>query len=118
KSFGFIYSDWKFLDDFYLNANLTLQTSEVQASRYEGKSMTQDKYGKNYEYRTKVLLKEKRPLYGQVPVLCNLGLQYSGERLGANIALNHMGYKTFTTGLSPDVVEYERPRSQLDAQLS
>nr|WP_138728944.1 TonB-dependent receptor [Pedobacter ureilyticus] len=118
KSFGFVNSDWKFLDDIYLNANLTLQTSEVQGSRYEGKSMAQDKYGKNYEYRTKVLLKEKRPLYGQVPVLYNLGLQYSGKRLGANIALNHMGYKTFTTGLVPEVVEYERPRSQLDAQLS
>lgn len=118
KSFGFIYPNWKFLDDVYVNGNLTLQQSEVQASRYEGKSIAQDKYGKNYEYRTKVLLKEKRPLYGQVPVLYNIGLQYDGERLGGSIALNHMGYKTFSTGLEPDVVEYERPRSQLDAQLS
>lgn len=118
KSFGFINTGWKFLDNIYLNANLTLQQSEVQASRFEGKSMAQDVNGKSYEYRTKVLLKEKRPLYGQVPVLYNVGLQYDGERLGANIALNHMGYKTFSTGLEPDVVEYERPRSQLDAQLS
>ncbi len=118
KSLGFIYSGWKPLENIYINANLTLQTSEVQASRYEGKGMADDKYGKRYEYRTKVLLKEKRPLYGQVPVLYNLGLQYAGERLGASIALNHMGYKTFTTGLLPEVVEYERPRSQLDAQLS
>ena len=91
---------------------------KVQASRYEEKGITGDKYGKNYAYRTKVLLREKRPLFGQVPVLYNLGLQYEGERLGASIALNHMGYKTFSTGLEPGVVEYERPRSQLDAQLS
>ena len=57
-------------------------------------------------------------MYGQVPVLYNIGLQYSGNRLGANIAFNHMGYKTFTTGISPEFVEYERPRNQLDAQLS
>ncbi|PWG81937.1 TonB-dependent receptor [Pararcticibacter amylolyticus] len=118
KSIGFIYSGWKPLDNIYVNANLTLQTSEVQASRYEGKNIGQDKYGKNYEYRTKVLLKEKRPLFGQVPVLYNLGLQYAGDRLGASIALNYMGYKTFTTGTVPEVVEYERPRSQADAQLS
>jgi outer membrane receptor protein involved in Fe transport len=118
KSLGFIYSGWKPLENIYVNANLTLQTSEVQASRFEGKAIAQDKYGKSYEYRTKVLLNEKRPLYGQVPILYNLGLQYAGERLGASIALNHMGYKTFTTGMVPEVVEYERPRSQLDAQLS
>lgn len=118
KSLGFIYPNWKFLEDIYINGNLTLQQSEVQASVFEGKSMAQDKYDKTYEYRTKVLLKEKRPLFGQVPVLYNIGLQYARERLGANIALNHMGYKTFTTGLTPQVVEYERPRTQLDAQLS
>ncbi len=80
--------------------------------------MAYDKYGKSYEYRTKVFQKEKRPLYGQVPVLYNIGLQYDGNRFGANMAFNHMGYKTFTTGMTPDIVEYERPRDQLDAQLS
>ncbi|MCD0488293.1 TonB-dependent receptor [Pedobacter sp. MC2016-14] len=118
KSLGFITPTWKFLDNVYVSGNLTLQSSEVQASAFQGKSMASDKYGINYEYRTKVLQKEKRPLYGQVPVLYNLGLQYDGNRLGANVAFNHMGYKTFTTGLTPDIVEYERPRNQLDAQLS
>ncbi|EDM37748.1 TonB-dependent receptor [Pedobacter sp. BAL39] len=118
KSLGFIKQNWRFLDDIYLSGNLTLQSSEVQASTFEGKSMANDKYEKSYEYRTKLLLKEKRPLYGQVPVLYNLGIQYDGNRLGANVAFNHMGYKTFTTGLTPDIVEYERPRNQLDAQLS
>lgn len=118
KSFGFVNPGWKFLDDIYLSANLTLQNSEVQASKFLGKSMTDDKYGTRYEYRTKQMIREKRPLFGQVPVLYNLALQYDGARFGANIAFNHMGYKTFTTGLTPDIVEYERPRNQLDAQLS
>ncbi|NSL88657.1 TonB-dependent receptor [Chitinophaga sp. Mgbs1] len=118
KGLGFLRSDWKFLDNIFVSANLTLQTSEVQASTFVGKAMTEDKYGKNYQYRTKVNQKEKRPLYGQVPVLYNVALQYTGNRLGANVAFNHMGYKTFTTGLTPHIVEYERPRDQLDAQLS
>jgi hypothetical protein len=29
-----------------------------------------------------------------------------------------MGYKTFITGNDPNLVEYERPRSQMDAQVS
>lgn len=118
KSLGFLRPGWTFLDNLFFSGNLTLQQSEVQASAYEGKSMAQDKYGNNYEYRTQVLLKEKRPLYGQVPVVYNAGLQYAGERLGVNVSFNHMGYKTFVTGLRPDLVEYERPRNQLDAQLS
>ncbi len=118
KNFGFINPDWKFLDNLFLSGNLTLQNSTVQASQYSGKSMSDDKYGYKYSYRTKKLLTEKRPLYGQVPVLYNIALQYAGKRLGANIAFNHMGYKTFTTGILPSIVEYERPRDQLDAQLS
>ncbi|RXK81313.1 TonB-dependent receptor [Filimonas effusa] len=118
KSLGFIRPQWKFLDNLYLSGNLTLQSSTVQSAQFEGMSMPQDKYGRNYEYRTKKLLKEKRPLYGQVPVLYNIGLQYTGSRLGANIAFNHMGYKTFMTAMEPSIVEYERPRNQLDAQLS
>lgn len=118
KSLGFIKPDWNFLDNIYLSGNLTLQSSEVQANVFQGEGMGDDKYGKRFEYRTKKMQREKRPLYGQVPVLYNLGLQYTGDRLGANLAFNHMGYKTFTTGVTPDIVEYERPRDQLDAQLS
>lgn len=118
KSLGFIKPDWKLLNNIFVSSNLTLQRSEVQASSFVGKGMSEDKYGNTYEYRTKTLQKEKRPLYGQVPVLYNAGLQYSGNRLGVNIAFNHMGYKTFSTGMAPDIVEYERPRSQMDAQLS
>ncbi len=118
KSLGFIYGGWKFLDNIYVSGNLTLQSSEVQASVYEGKSIANDLYNNTFSYRTKVQQKQKRALYGQIPVVYNLGMQYDGNRFGANIAYNHMGYKTFTTGLSPEIVEYERPRNQLDAQLS
>ncbi|SEW34967.1 TonB-dependent receptor [Chitinophaga arvensicola] len=118
KSLGFIYPGWKFLDKIYFSGNLTLQNSIVQSAQFEGKTMSTDMYGNTYSYRTKKLLKENRPLYGQVPVLYNLGLQYNGNRLGANVAYNHMGYKTFATGMEPDLVEYERPRNQLDAQVS
>ena len=123
KSFGFIHPEWKFLDNLYLSGNLTLQNSKVQASSFLYESMggsanSNDNYGNAYNYRTKKFLKEKRPLYGQVPVLYNIGLQYAGERFGANIAFNHSGYKTLTVGMLPEYSESERPRNQLDAQLS
>jgi hypothetical protein len=120
KSLGFIHKGAKFLDDLYFSGNLTIQNSEVQASsfRYQTMGSGSDINGITYAYRSKTYLREKRPLYGQVPVLYNMGLQYAGERLGANVAFNHSGYKTFTVGMQPHFSEIERPRDQLDAQLS
>lgn len=120
KNFTFLNPNWLFLDNLYFNGNLTLQKSEVQGANYASKSMGHgvDKDGNEYAYRTKQLLTEKRPLYGQVPLTLNLGLQYDGNRLGVNLAYNYMGYKTFATGLVPEIVELERPRGQLDAQIS
>ncbi|AOM80575.1 TonB-dependent receptor [Pedobacter steynii] len=120
KSLGFLYAGWKPLANIYVSANLTLQNSEVQASRFNYTNFGEggyDKEGLSYAYRDKKLLREKRPLYGQVPVLYNFGLLYSGDRLSMNVVYNHMGYKTFTVGLMPDYVEYERPRNQTDAQI-
>lgn len=120
KSLGFLYSGWKPLQNIYLSGNLTLQNSEVQASRFEYSSFGEgpfDKEDLGYEYRKKILLKEKRPLYGQVPVLYNMGLLYNDDRLSMNVVFNHMGYKTFTVGMKPEFVEYERPRNQMDAQV-
>lgn len=120
KNLGFISSGWKFLEKIYVSGNLTLQDSEVQASafRYSTMGAGQDKDGNAYIYRNKTYLKEKRPLYGQVPVLYNAAIQYVGDRLSANVAFNHAGYKTFTVGMQPQYSEMERPRNQLDAQLS
>lgn len=121
KDLGFLYSGSKPLQNMYLSANLTLQNSEVQASRFEYQGFgegSSDEAGLSYAYREKTLLKEKRPLYGQVPVLYNLGLLYNDGRLSMNMVMNHMGYKTFTVGMKPEYVEYERPRDQLDGQIS
>ena len=120
KSLGFISKNVKFLEDIWFSSNLTLQRSEVQASgfNYGTMGVGKDHNGVNYSYRYKTLLKEKRPLYGQVPVLYNIALQYTGNRLGMNIAFNHAGYKTLTVGMLPQYSEYERPRNQVDAQLS
>lgn len=120
KSLGFISKGLKFLGDIYFSGNLTLQNSEVQASsfQYAAMGIGMDENGVSYSYRTRTFLREKRPLYGQVPVLYNIALQYAGNRLGANIAFNHAGYKTFTVGMRPEFSEYERPRNQMDAQLS
>jgi hypothetical protein len=119
KSLEFLNKDWNFLSNIYFSGNLTLQNSEVQASdfRYSTMGYGLDNDGKSYAYRTKTYLKEKRALYGQVPVLYNIGLNYRGDRLSANIAFNHSGYKTFTVGMKPEYSELERPRNQLDAQL-
>ncbi|MFZ4261576.1 TonB-dependent receptor domain-containing protein [Sphingobacterium sp. HJSM2_6] len=118
KNLGFIVPNWSFLEDLYFSGNITIQHSLVQSAQFDAKSMQQDIYGKSYSYRTKKFLVDKRPLFGQVPIVYNAGLQYSGKRLGANIAHNYMGYKTFMTSMEPSIVEYERPRHQLDAQLS
>ncbi|WP_256011640.1 TonB-dependent receptor [Desertivirga xinjiangensis] len=119
KNLTFVNSNWKFLNDLYVSANLTLQNSEVQASAFKYSTMGtgEDKEGVKYSYKTKTYLKEKRPLYGQVPVLYNIGMLYSGNRLSANVAFNHSGYKTFTVGMQPMYSEIERPRDQLDAQV-
>ncbi len=118
KNLGFISSDWRFFENLYFSGNITLQNSIVQSAQFEGLSMEDDIYGKKYSYRTKKFLIDKRPLFGQIPVIYNAGLQYSADRLGANVAYNYMGYKTFMTSMEPSLVEYERPRHQLDAQLS
>nr|WP_068892838.1 TonB-dependent receptor [Pedobacter panaciterrae] len=113
KSLGFVYNGLPFLKDVYVSGNLTLQKSEVRARelQYEKNAAGQDSI--YYKY-----LKYPRALYGQVPLLYNAGIQYAGKKLGLNFSLNHSGYKTFITGIEPAYVEYERPRTQMDVQIS
>lgn len=113
KNLGFIHTGWGFLEKLYLSGNLTLQKSEVRAREKHIYLDVEGKDSVTYTY-----LKYPRALYGQVPLLYNLGMQYSGRRLGVNIAYNYMGYKTFTTGNDPNLLEYERPRAQLDGQIT
>jgi hypothetical protein len=113
KSLGFVYDGLPFLKDVYVSGNLTLQKSEVRAREMQFETTPAGVDSVYYKY-----LKYPRALYGQVPLLYNAGIQYAGKKLGLNITYNHAGYKTFITGIDPSLVEYERPRSQMDAQIS
>ncbi|BAV09684.1 TonB-dependent receptor [Filimonas lacunae] len=113
KNLEFLHPGISFLKDVYLSGNLTLQQSEVRARQKYIKNNSDGSDSVFFTY-----MKYPRALYGQVPVLYNLGMMYAGNRLGLSINYNHTGYKTFTTGDDPNFVEYERPRSQLDAQIT
>ena len=113
KSLGFLYQGLPFLKNIYLSGNLTLQKSQVRARQVQYEQTANKTDTMYYKY-----LKYPRALYGQVPLLYNAGIQYVGKKLGLNLTYNHSGYKTFITGIDPSLVEYERPRSQMDAQIS
>ncbi|NHA06346.1 TonB-dependent receptor [Mucilaginibacter sp. HC2] len=109
KNFGFI-ADEGFLKNITAYGNLTLQKSTVQ------NTYTVDPgSGKPY---IQVPTQQKRSLYGQSPYLYNLGLQYIGSHLGFNAAYNKSGRKTYIVSDDPTFIEYERPRDQLDIQIS
>ncbi|WP_316804276.1 TonB-dependent receptor domain-containing protein [Pedobacter nototheniae] len=110
KNLGFI-TDNPILTNIAIYGNLTLQKSNVvgtyQVNNPDPKLPP-----------ISVPIKQKRPMYGQSPYLINLGLQYTGDRLGMNIAYNKSGYKTYIVSSLFDQIEYEQPREQIDAQLS
>lgn len=109
KNFGFI-ADEGILKNITAYGNLTLQKSTVQ------NTFTVDPGGgKPY---IQVPIQQKRSLYGQSPYLYNLGLQYIGNHLGFNAAYNKSGRKTYIVSDDPTFIEYERPRDQLDIQIS
>lgn len=100
------------LNKFTLFGNLTLQKSTVQASFGE-QEIGEDGTSTNV---TKPV-KNKRPMYGNAPYVLNAGLQYDGERFNFNVVYNKTGYKTYIISDTPDQIEFEMPRSQLDAQV-
>ncbi|TDQ08263.1 TonB-dependent receptor [Pedobacter metabolipauper] len=113
KNLNFISQESAVLKDIYLRGNLTIQRSEVQ-----GREIV---YAKTADFRDSTYykyLKYPRQLYGQVPLLYNLGAEYAGKRFGINVMYNYMDYKTFVTASEPMLAEYERPRGQMDLQLS
>lgn len=113
KNLSFVSEKLPFLANVYLSGNLTLQKSTVRARELHVKVLADKTDSLYYTY-----MKHPRALYGQVPLLYNAGVQYVGKKLGLNLTFNHAGYKTFITASEPNLVEYERPRSQLDAQIS
>lgn len=113
KSLGFVSDKVPFMANVFLSGNLTLQQSTVRARELQSKTLPDKTDSLYYTYS-----KYPRALYGQVPLLYNVGIQYAGKKLGLNFTFNHAGYKTFITAIDPNFVEYERPRSQFDAQIS
>lgn len=100
----------EWLQNFTLYGNLTLQKSRVQGRRRVIDLITNEE--------TYILEKLNRPMYGQSPYLLNMGLQYQGDRFGANLMYNKSGRKTYIVSAGPQSIDYEMPRSMVDAQVS
>ena len=104
KGLEFIGSSFK---TFSVFANLTYINSTVTLASVSG---------------TGVTTSSDRPLQGQSPYLVNLGLQYNSDnnKWNGSILYNRIGQRLALVGIDdlgfPDV--YERPRDQLDLQLS
>jgi outer membrane receptor protein involved in Fe transport len=110
KNFDFI-ADEGILKNITAYGNLTLQKSRVQATY----TVNNPEVGKP---QLQVPVEQKRAMYGQSPYLYNLGLQYIGNHLGFNAAYNKSGYKTYIVSDDPSFIDYEKPREQLDIQIS
>lgn len=110
KSLSFI-AENNILKGLTIYGNLTLQKSEV-ISTYLVANPDPDKPS------LEVSSKQSRPMYGQTPYLINAGIQYTGAHLGLNLVYNKSGYKTYIVGALPENIEFEKPREQMDAQIS
>lgn len=109
KKLDFI-AESQWLSNLTLFGNATLQRSRVQ-----GQFKTTDLATGEVKYEQIKLL---RPMYGQSPYLVNLGLQYQESRFGFNVVYNKSGRKTYIVAAEARLIDYEMPRSQVDAQLS
>jgi hypothetical protein len=63
-------------------------------------------------------VKANRPLQGQSPYLINAGLQFSSPVVNASVLYNRVGERLTLVGNDEFPNVYERPRNQLDLQLS
>jgi len=59
-----------------------------------------------------------RPLQGQSPYLINAGFQWTSEQFNASLLYNRVGQRLALLGNSEFPNVYERPRNQLDFQIS
>ena len=109
KNFGVLFGD-RIFKDFTIYGNYTLQRSEVVGTF----NITNPAGGPDLELPSK----QKRAMYGQSPYLFNAGLQYTGNHFGFNVMMNGNGRKTYIVAAMMDEIEYEKPRKQIDLQLS
>jgi hypothetical protein len=63
-------------------------------------------------------IKADRPLQGQSPYLINAGLQYTSDMFNASVLYNRVGQRLTLVGNEEFPNVYERPRNQVDIQLS
>ncbi len=63
-------------------------------------------------------VKADRPLQGQSPFLINAGLQFSSTQFNASLLYNRVGERLALVGNEEFPNVFERPRNQLDLQLS
>jgi len=113
KNFGFI-ADNELLKNVTIYGNLTLQKSEVVSTF----RVTNPDKTPGAPSTVELPSKKKRPMYGQSPYLINAGLQYNGKHFGLSFLYNKSGLKTYIVSADPGLIEYERPREQVDLQLS
>jgi outer membrane receptor protein involved in Fe transport len=59
-----------------------------------------------------------RPLQGQSPYLINAGFQWTSEKFNASLLYNRVGERLALVGNTEFPNVYERPRNQLDFQIS
>lgn len=59
-----------------------------------------------------------RPLQGQSPYLINAGFQWTSEKFNASLLYNRVGQRLALVGNAEFPNVYERPRNQLDFQIS
>lgn len=91
------------LKNFSLFGNYTYLSSEVTFN---------DVSANNKE------LKARRPLQGQSPYLINAGMQYTSPNFNVSILYNKVGERLSLVGNDEFPSIYERPRNQLDFQIS
>ena len=72
--------------------------------------------GKDEFAETEII--QKRPLFGQMPYLFNVGLNYSDKNLHANILFNRSGRQLFVLGENAHQHEYRAPFNFLEATVS
>ncbi len=113
KNFGFI-ADNELIKNLTAYGNLTLQKSDVVGTF----RITNPDKTPGAPSTIELPSKQKRPMYGQSPYLVNAGIQYTGKRFGFNFLYNKSGLKTYIVSADPGLIEYERPREQIDLQLS
>lgn len=103
KNLSFL-GEGKALNNLFLSGNASFNDTKVVI--YE-----------TFDRSTDVTFEADRPLFGQTPYAYNLGIDYSGERLGFGVFHNVSGDQYLVTGADYIQEEIRMPYSTTDAQV-